>query len=451
MTPRLSLRAQIAVALAAALLIGGLLNGFVSLALTQRAAREELRPFTRALARQLDERCGADAACLERVASEASSRELRFSVREASRSSAERPIAARLGDGRVLVAEAGPRARRADGLGSALGSYSLINGLIAFVVGFFLFNRTVGRPVDRLADAAERIGRLELDEPLAGSGTLLGRLGLAFERMSKGLREERARVSAQIAELERLNRQLAEAKDSLVRSEKLATTGRLAAGVAHEVGNPLGAILGYLELAKRRSTPEARGYLERIDREVARIDRTVRELLDFSRPAAEALEPLDLAAVVNAAVRLASVHQRLKRLELEVEVPDGLKVKGESHHLSQVLINLLLNAADAMSGAGRIVVRACQADERIVELSVRDTGPGIAPENLPRIFDPFFTTKAPGEGTGLGLSICHRILESFGGEVRAENALEGGALFTLRLVAAPRTAPSPTTSEHSPS
>jgi len=132
-------------------------------------------------------------------------------------------------------------------------------------------------------------------------------------------------------------------------------------------------------------------------------------------------------------------------------VPDGLKVKGESHHLSQVLINLLLNAADAMSGAGRIVVRACQADERIVELSVRDTGPGIAPENLPRIFDPFFTTKAPGEGTGLGLSICHRILESFGGEVRAENALEGGALFTLRLVAAPRTASSPTTSEHSPS
>ncbi|MGI5860917.1 MAG: sensor histidine kinase [Myxococcales bacterium] len=450
MNRRLSLRAQIAVALAATLLVGGVLNGFVSLALTQRAALENLRPLATALARQLDERCGADAACLERAASEASSPELRFSVREASRPGAERSVSARLGDGRLLVAEAGPDARRADGLGSAFGSYSLINALIAFAVGFFLLNRMVGRPVDRLADAAERIGRLELDEPLAGSGTLLGRLGVAFERMSKGLRQERARVSAQIAELERLNRQLAEAKDSLVRSEKLATTGQLAAGVAHEIGNPLGAIFGYLELAKRRAAPEAREYLERIDREVARIDRTVRELLDFSKPATEAPGPLDLAAVVDTAVRLASVHQRLKRLELDVELPDGLVVMGESHHLSQVLINLLLNASDAMNGQGTIVVRARRAEAGRVELSVRDYGTGIAPESLQRIFDPFYTTKEPGQGTGLGLAICHRILESFGGEMRAENAPEGGALFTLSLIAAPETALSPLASKGSP-
>lgn len=437
MSPRLSLRAQIAAALALALFLGGALNGFVVFGLGRRSVLDERRAAAEAIAVQLAARCApAEPECLERQAALGATPSLRLRlVRLEAATAFERSTGAPV-HGSLLVVEPGASGQRPERFGSALLAYLLLDSLVAFVVGFVLLNRAVSRPVDRLAEAAERIGRLELDDPLGARGPLLGRLGVAFERMSKSLREERARVSRQIDELRGLNRQLAQARDSLVRSEKLATTGRLAAGVAHEIGNPLGAILGYLELAKSRSTPEAGQFLDCIDREVGRIDRTVRELLDFSRPAGLGpLAPLDLREAVEAAVRLASVQKRLKTVEFELEVPAGLSVTAEAHHLSQVLVNVLLNAGDAMGGQGRIWLRAERAGER-VELSVRDSGPGIAPEDLQRIFDPFFTTKDPGEGTGLGLSICHRILESFGGEIRAENSPEGGALFVLSLAPA---------------
>jgi signal transduction histidine kinase len=185
--------------------------------------------------------------------------------------------------------------------------------------------------------------------------------------------------------------------------------------------------------------------LTRIDREVARIDRTVRELLDFSRPGAQpgALVPVPLKEAVDQAVRLASVQKRLKGVEFNLEVDEGLKVLAEPHHLSQVLVNVLLNAGDAMKGEGRVHIRAGRVEPAPgrrasdpppvprIELSLGDSGPGIAQADLSRVFDPFFTTKEPGEGTGLGLSICHSIMEAFGGDIRAGNRPEGGALITL--------------------
>jgi len=437
MPPRLSLRAQIAAALAITLLVGGLLNAFVVLSLRQRALLADRRAAAEALAAQLSTRCAeVDVDCLQLQVARATTGALRLHlVRPEAATAHERSVGAPL-HGWLLVLEPHGSGRPFESFGSVLLAYLLLDGVAAFFLGFLLLNRAVSRPVDRLAEAAERIGRLELDDPLGAGGPLLGRLGVAFERMSKSLRDERGRVSSQIEELQRLNRELAQARDSLVRSEKLATTGRLAAGVAHEIGNPLGAILGYLELARTRSGPEARQFLDCIDREVGRIDRTVRELLDFSRPAGIGkLSALDLRASVEAAVRLASVQKRLKAVEFDLELPAGLAVMAEAHHLSQVLVNVLLNAGDAMGGEGKVVLRAARAGEKI-ELRVRDSGPGIPPENLARIFDPFFTTKEPGEGTGLGLSICHRILESFGGEIRAENAPEGGAVFTLAFRAA---------------
>jgi signal transduction histidine kinase len=177
--------------------------------------------------------------------------------------------------------------------------------------------------------------------------------------------------------------------------------------------------------------------LARISTAAQRIDRTVRDLLDFARPASLLLVPIDLVASLDASIRLARVQARFKHVEVELDLGEALpRVMADEHHLSQVLLNLLLNAGDATSGRGRVRVAAHAGSGGRIVLSVEDDGQGIAASDLPRVFDPFFTTKDPGEGTGLGLAISHRLMESFGGEIAARNGEGGGAVFELRFRAA---------------
>jgi signal transduction histidine kinase len=313
-------------------------------------------------------------------------------------------------------------------------------------LGLLLLFRAVARPVDRILDAAERLGAGEGGLPILQphgevSGQGLPRAAVAFERLAAALVEERSRLASRLEELERTNRELALARESLLRSEKLATVGRLAAGVAHEVGNPLGAIGGYAALARERlaRSPGDRDlsdWLDRIEAETRRIDRIVRELLDFARPGAVALGPVDVAVAFESAVRLARVQARFQGIEVELDLPADLpRVRGEEGRLAQLFLNLLLNAGDAMGGEGRVRVGA-RATARDVSIVVSDSGPGIPEADLPRVFDPFFTTKPPGEGTGLGLAVCHGIAESFDGEISVANGADGGAVFTLRLPSA---------------
>ncbi len=323
------------------------------------------------------------------------------------------------------------------------GLLVLLSALAVLGLGAALLLRLVARPLERLFAAASGLGphgpgRLP---QLGEGGPSLSRAAVAFERVAGELAEERTRLAAKVAELTAANRALAEARESLLRSEKLATVGRLAAGLAHEVGNPLGAIAGYAEVARSRlpagAAPELADAVERIAAAAARIDRTVRELLDFARPAAPALLPIDLAAPLEAAMRLARVQARFRGVEVALELPPGLpRVRADEHQLSQVFLNLLLNAGDAVGGTGRVAVRA-RAAGGAVEVEVEDGGPGIPAADLPRIFDPFFTTKEPGQGTGLGLAICHGILTAMGGEIAASSPPGRGARFTLRLPAAP--------------
>lgn len=322
----------------------------------------------------------------------------------------------------------------------SMRAYALVvtaNALLLTVGGAVLLWRTVARPVERMVTAAEELGRHSGELPLLGEseGLALSRVVLAFERLTAEVAAERARLAAKIDELTRTNRELAEARESLLRSEKLATVGRLASGVAHEVGNPLGAISGYVELLRSRlphdTSPEIADCLRRIADEARRIDRTIRDLLDFARPAPVVLAPIDLRAAIEGAQRIAGVQSRFRGVEVTVVVPDGLpRVLADEHLLAQVLVNLFLNAGDAQKGQGTLQLEARVEKERVA-LAVTDSGPGIAPQDLPRVFDPFFTTKEPGQGTGLGLAICHRVMESFGGEITAANAPNGGAVFTL--------------------
>ncbi len=329
-------------------------------------------------------------------------------------------------------------ARRALGPG-AVAAVALAAALAVLAVALVLLHRGVARPVERLLAAAVRLGGGGEALPLLGEqgGFALSRAAIAFERLALAFGDERERLAAKVRELTAANAALAEARASLLRSEKLATVGRLAAGLAHEVGNPLGAVSGYVELARARLPPEPHpdlvDALARIDTAAQRIDRTVRDLLDFARPSPPLLAPIDLAAALDGALRLARVQRRFKRVEVALDLPAGLPpVQADEHHLAQVLLNLLLNAGDAMGGEGQVAIAAHVTSDAVV-LTVQDTGPGIAPGDLPRVFDPFFTTKDPGEGTGLGLALSHRIMESFGGEIAARDAPGKGACFELRF------------------
>jgi C4-dicarboxylate-specific signal transduction histidine kinase len=319
--------------------------------------------------------------------------------------------------------------------------------VLVFVLGAAILARWVGRPVSRLLRAAERLeqeggGLPVLGPPGEDGAPDLSRAAVAFERTVAALAAERARLAAKVVELEAANRGLAEARESLLRAERLATVGRLAAGVAHEIGNPLGAVSGYVELARARlaagraAPEEVADFLARASAEAQRIDLIVRDLLDFARPAAVERVPVAVGEAVAAAVRLASVQARFAAVEVVLALPGALPpVLAEGRRLVQVFLNLLLNAGDAMGGRGRVRVEASHAAEW-VEVVLADEGPGIPAEHLDRVFEPFFTTKDAGRGTGLGLSVCHGIVEGFGGSITAANRAGGGAAFRLRLHAA---------------
>lgn len=319
---------------------------------------------------------------------------------------------------------------------------ALLDALLLFVFLYFALVRTVAKPADRLLAAIDRVGS---EAPLfSEEGPVLGRLGVAFDRMGTRLSEERRTVEAQVVALREANRSLAEARESAIRQEKLATVGQLAAGVAHEIGNPLAALLGYMQLIRGRSEARAlESYVEPMEHEARRIDRILRDLLDFARPARSVSGPAValVQRTIERTARLLEPQKRFHHVEIQLDLAADLPpVRAEEHQLGQVLVNLFLNAADAMGGGGRIAVSARQEGDRVI-LTVRDTGPGIAPDQLPHLFDPFFTTKSPGEGTGLGLSICHSLVESFGGSITAANVPGGGAQFRIELPIVPDSLP----------
>jgi len=269
-------------------------------------------------------------------------------------------------------------------------------------------------------------------------------VGIQFTFFYQRLLLERSRSEAE----QRLARQsLRESNERALRAERLAQVGRLAAGVAHEVRNPLAYVQANLRFLQEEwmlasasgGATDVSEALQESMQGVERIHQIVKDLTALSR-AEDLLAPAgrcDLGPVIDTSVRLASV--RLKSLvTLAVEVPGTPVARAEPRRLGQVLLNLLLNAADAIEDAkvrdGRVALRVQMEAER-VRLLVEDNGPGIRAEHLSKLFTTFFTTKAPEKGTGLGLALSRQYVESFGGTLRAENREEGGARFIVELPA----------------
>jgi len=276
---------------------------------------------------------------------------------------------------------------------------------------------------------------------------LLLLLGAGAVGMQLSFHYQRLRQARAMAEEQRLavQAELVESQARVLQAERLAAVGRLAAGVAHEVRNPLAYVQANLRfLLEEWQEPHAGApdtehteALHETMQGVERIHQIVKDLTALARSeeTVEGVGRCELAPIVNASVRLASV--RLKSLvKLAVEVPGEAAALAEPRRLGQVLLNLLLNAADAIEDAkvqdGRVAVRVAVVGDR-VRVMVEDNGPGILAENLPRLFTTFFTTKAPGKGTGLGLALSRQYVESFGGTLGVENRAEGGARFTVDL------------------
>jgi two-component system, NtrC family, sensor kinase len=299
----------------------------------------------------------------------------------------------------------------------------------------FVLQRQVLYPLARLTEGIQRLGRGEATAELpVDRGDELGKVAQEFNRMAARLTEARRQL---VAETERA----LELEQGARQAATLAVAGKLAAGLAHEVGTPLNIISGRAEFTLRAMAPDdpSRDDIEAIIKQIDRISRVITGLLDVVRPESPKLEPLTVSDVVDELLPLLRHAARQRGISLESSVGhDGARVSGDAGQLQQVLMNLVVNAFEATPTGGRVttITQSAVRDGRPgVALSVTDTGAGIEPEVMGRIFEAFFTTKSRGQGTGLGLAICRDIAKAHGGELTAESRPGEGATFTLWLPA----------------
>lgn len=343
----------------------------------------------------------------------------------------------------VAVLRIDDQSARAAPLLRLVGLYTALVALALLVVAYFALTRLIVRPLDALARAAERVasGTRRLLVPKT-SVRELADLGTSLGIMTERLLEEEDKLRRKIDEVERATERLKEAQDRLVRSERLASVGRLAAGLAHEIGNPISALIGLqdLVLAGGLSPEEERDFMTRMRRETERIHRILRDLLQFARPAAQPLgeeeqEPGDVEVAVRDTAALVAPQRSLKEVALALDVsPDLPAVKLGHEQLMQVILNLVMNAADAVGAGGNIRVAAHRGNGG-VRLLVEDDGPGVDPRVVAQLFEPFVTTKEVGKGTGLGLAVCRGLVEAAGGRIALDREYTRGARFVVELPA----------------
>lgn len=301
-------------------------------------------------------------------------------------------------------------------------------------VTLWLVRRVVSRPMERLVDGARAIGRGELSHriPEDEGGEELAVVAREFNGMAHNLERARAAVGREAEERVALERRLHEA-------EKMAAIGSLAAGLAHEIAAPLNVVSARAELLVRRDpgpADRARS-LQVIVQQIGRITTIVRNLLDFARRREPRLRPLDLAEIIDGGLELLEFELARAGVTVRREVSRPVSLQGDPDLLHQLLVNLLLNAAQALEareGPRELVVRASGGSQVVLE--VQDSGPGIPTDALERLFDPFFTTKS--RGTGLGLVVARNIAQEHGGTLEARNREDGpGALFRCVLPGRP--------------
>ncbi|OGP53454.1 MAG: two-component sensor histidine kinase [Deltaproteobacteria bacterium RBG_13_52_11] len=306
---------------------------------------------------------------------------------------------------------------------------TIVGIVLAIWLGYFL-ESIILRPVHRLIEASNEVSHGNFS-PNVGpiSKSEIGVLQRTFADMLTSLQERDRRIKA-------------ESEIKLVRSEKQASIGRLAAGVAHEINNPLTGVLTFTHMLLRRQdiAEDIRSDLETIAQQTERVRKVVKNLLDFSRQTELNTEPTDVNRFVQSAVSMMKNQALVKGVTLQYRPGEGIPLLPlDANQMQGVLLNLLLNALDATQQGDSIMVAtginiSTNAMHRKgVEITVRDTGCGISPEHLDKLFDPFFSTKEVGQGTGLGLAVSYGIVQRHGGTIRVQSEVDRGSTFTIWL------------------
>ncbi|PYR82005.1 MAG: hypothetical protein DMF87_03365 [Acidobacteria bacterium] len=316
-------------------------------------------------------------------------------------------------------------------------------GLVGWLIVAFGLSRRLANSLTHLETAAQRIG--------AGDFTPVERRPMptrefaelqdAFDLMLRRFNDTRTMLDSQMGEERRMREALQSLQRQVIRQERLAAVGQLVSGVAHEINNPLQAILGFAELLQMQAdVPDSvKDDLRLIQKESARACNIIRNLAMFARQQPGEAAPVRLTDVINSVAELRQRRLESEQIELRVEDRSTQYVSAVLTELQQVLLNFVVNAEQAILASGRlpgrITIRSRDLDGRVL-LEVEDTGPGISTDNEAKLFQPFFTTKPVGQGTGLGLSISYGIIDSLGGRIGYRNAPAGGAVFYFDLPAA---------------
>ncbi|CAN5923871.1 hypothetical protein BH11MYX4_BH11MYX4_31050 [soil metagenome] len=325
--------------------------------------------------------------------------------------------------------------------------YMGVFALALLVFAYSLLTRGIVKPIELLARAADRVasGERSLELPSTGAREIAD-LGASVRSMAARLIADEKKLRAKVDELTTTTQRLGETREQLAGSERMASVGRLAAGVAHEIGNPIAAIMGMHDLIEDAETPEETraDFLKRMRKETERINVVVRDLLDYARPESGPpsgrLAAANVAEVAADALALVRPQKEWKGIDVRVDIPADVEVMLSPPRLTQVLLNLLLNAAAALAdqpsdAARTLTVRAQRSGEATVRIEVEDDGPGVPEPLRDRIFDPFVTTKDVGSGTGLGLAVCRGIVEGAGGRISVDATYTQGARFVVTLPA----------------
>lgn len=316
----------------------------------------------------------------------------------------------------------------------------LTAGLAGWLIAAVVLSRRFTRSVSHLDAAAKRIASGDFSaihhQPMATRE--FQELQDAFDRMLERFNQTREAIDAQMAEERRIRQELQSLQRQVIRQERLAAVGQLVSGVAHEINNPLQAILGFAELLQMQpDVPDSvKADLFLIQKESTRACGIIRNLALFARQQPGEAAPVQLSDVISSVVELRQRRLETEHIELRIEDHSELPVLAVLTELQQVLLNFVVNAEQAIIMSGRrpgcITIRSRDEGQRVI-LEVEDTGPGIPAENEAKLFQPFFTTKPVGQGTGLGLSVSYGIIDSLGGRIGYRNARAGGAIFYFEL------------------
>ncbi len=329
--------------------------------------------------------------------------------------------------------------------------YLFLNTIILTFIGIYRLSKVYFLPLARLARRAEDYH--EDDEMLFAvrkEDNELHKLSGALNSMLRRISADKEKLRSTVNSLEIANLELKKAQEEIIRAEKLASVGRLSAGIAHEIGNPIGIVMGYLELLKQKDTSdsEKKEYIQRTEDEIERINTIIRQLLEISRPSNAGLKVVAVHDLIDDIAQVLNVQPLMANIELEccLEARND-KVLADANQLRQVFLNLIINAADAVSSTGKsvngkLVIKSEQVTERqqksaeqqhLLKIDFIDNGPGIPEDDIGNIFDPFYTTKEPGKGTGLGLSVSFMIVQGLGGKMTVHSNKDEGTSLTILL------------------